>query len=198
MTREPGGFERDDLASAARAFTAQQIARCAALGIDASGYRISHLAIRTRTWNDYVAARDAIESYSTANLENVWNGRPISKLVLAEPIEIAEGIGIPLIELIPPFHQRVYRMGLEHVGFVVGPEHQAFIERHREVLTGQQFQSRFCAPVYRLFDDYTHVKFYETSLGDVCRLEGAAFDGIVHADWQPADPDAGPYEIGCD
>ncbi|GAA2027375.1 hypothetical protein GCM10009819_08510 [Agromyces tropicus] len=193
-----GAYTRERLAPGARAFVAQQVARCAELGIEAGGLDISHLAIRTATWREYVRARDAIEAYSTSNLENVWNGRPISKLVLAEPIEVADGIGIPLIELIPPFHQRVYRMGLEHVGFVVGPEHGAFIDRHREVLTGQQFQSRFCAPVYRLFDDYTHVKFYEASLGDVCRMEGAAFDGFVHADWDPVDPDAGPYEIGCD
>lgn len=198
MTWSTDLVERERLEAEARAFHTQQVARCAELGIDAGGLQLSHLAIRVPSWRDYVAARDTIEAFATSNLENVWNGRPISKIVLAEPIEVADGIAIPLIELIPPFHQRVYRMGLEHLGFVVGSGHRDFIERHRDVLTGQQFQSAVCSPVYRLFDDYTHVKFYETSLGDVCVLEGARFEGFQHADWQPADDDAGPYEIGCD
>jgi predicted metalloenzyme YecM len=196
MTWNAAIADRDRLAAAAREFYDRQVARCAEIGIDASAYPISHLAVRVPTWREYVAARDAMEAYATANLENVWNGRPISKILLAEPIQVAEGISVPLIELIPPFHQRVYAMGLEHYGFVVGPDFPVFIERHRDVLTGQQFQSPVCMPVYRLFDDYTHVKFYETGLGDVCILEGARFDGIHHAEWSPTDPDAGPFELG--
>jgi hypothetical protein len=46
---------------------------------------------------------------ATANAENVWNGRPISKIVLAEPLEVLDGTPVSLIELIPPVHQRVYR-----------------------------------------------------------------------------------------
>jgi len=198
MTWSADLVERDRLEAETRASCARQLARCAELGIDAARFQVSHLAVRVPSWRDYVGARDTIEAFATSNLENVWNGRPISKIMLAEPIEVADGIWVPLVELIPPFHQRVYAMGLEHLGFVVGSEHRAFIEQHREVLTGQQFQSAVCAPVYRLFDDYTHVKFYETSLGDVCVLEGARFEGFQHADWHPADDDAGPYEIGCD
>jgi hypothetical protein len=48
-----------------------------------------------------------------------------------------------------------------------------------------------------MFDDYSHVKFYDRSLYDACVSEGATFDGFEHAEWHPADPDAGPYEIGC-
>ena len=36
---------------------------------------------------------------------------------------------VPLIELIPPVHQRVYKMGLEHLGVVVGEEVDAFVRR---------------------------------------------------------------------
>jgi hypothetical protein len=35
-------------------------------------------------------------------------------IVLAEPLEVLDGIPVSRIELIPPVHQRVYRMGLEH------------------------------------------------------------------------------------
>jgi len=42
---------------------------------------------------------------------------------------------------------------------------------HRAALTGQQFQSRNVQPVYVLFEDFTHVKFYRRSFFDVgcCR-----------------------------
>lgn len=177
-------------------FYTQQCDRLDALGIDARPLDVSHVAIRTPTWQSYVALRTGLESLATANLENVWNGRPISKIVLADPIPVGDQ-AVELIELIPPFHQRVYAMGLEHVGLVVGAGLEDFVARHVDVLTGRQFQTPSCRPAYRLFDDYTHVKFYERSLRDECVSEGASFDGFVHADWQPADPDAGPYEVGC-
>ncbi len=177
-------------------FEAEQGEKCRRLGIDVSGFGLSHVAVRCRTWREYVAARDALEQVSTSNLENVWNGRPISKLVLAEPVALSGGRSVSLVELIPPFHQRVYKMGLEHIGYVLGDGFERFAADHSAVLTGQQFQSALCKPVYILFPDYTHVKFYETSLRDVCALEVAAFTGFDHADWSPADPDAGPYEVG--
>ena len=71
-----------------------------------------------------------------------------------------------MIELIPPVHQRVYKMGLEHLGVVVGDTFDAFVEAHKPVLTGQQFQGPNSTPdpVYILFEDFTHVKFYRLSL----------------------------------
>jgi hypothetical protein len=62
--------------------------------------------------------------------------RTISKLLLADPLPLSESASVELVELIPPFHQRVYRMGLEHVGFVVGADLNDFSRRHRAVLTG--------------------------------------------------------------
>jgi predicted metalloenzyme YecM len=177
------------------AFERQQAERLLALGIDVSGYGVSHIAVRTRTWNEYLELREGLEARATANLENVWNGRPISKIVLAEPVALESGRSVSLIELIPPFHQRVYKMGIEHVGYIVGAALPEFIDTHFEALTGQQYQSRFCTPAYVLFPDYTHVKFYERGLQEVCELEGADFSVIRHADWEPADPEAGPYEV---
>src|SRR5881628_3559130 len=103
-------------------FYRRQVERCSELGIDAGALPVSHLAVRTRTWREYLVLRDEFEEQSVANLENVWNGRPISKLLLADPLQLSESASVELVELIPPFHQRVYRMGLEHVGFVVGAD----------------------------------------------------------------------------
>jgi len=51
---------------------------------------------------------------------------------------------------------------------------------------GQQFQSRDIEPVYVLFEDFTHVKFYRRSFFDVVEDEGGRFDGFRHVDdWVP-------------
>jgi hypothetical protein len=78
-------------------------------------------------------------------------------------------------------------MGLEHLGVVVGEDIDDFSRRHRAVLTGQQFQSPDVEPVYVLFEDFTHVKFYRRSLYDAVQLQqGRRFDGFSHVDdWVP-------------
>jgi predicted metalloenzyme YecM len=169
-----------------RAFAAQQRDRLLARGIDIHPYTLSHLAVRVPDWDGYVHQRTLLERHATANVENVWNGRPISKILLDEPLEVLDGATVPLIELIPPVHQRVYRMGLEHLGVVVGETVDAFSRLHRAVLTGQQFQSPTNEPYYILFEDFTNVKFYRQSLRETCELEGDRFDGFQHVDdWVP-------------
>src|SRR3989442_641845 len=166
-----------------RGFVAQQHARLLARGIDIRPYPLSHLAVRVAEWDQYVHVRTLLERHATANLENVWNGRPISKILLVTPLEVLDGTAVPLIELIPPVHQRVYKMGLEHLGVVVGEEVDAFSREHRAALTGQQFQNADNEPYYVLFEDFTHVKFYRRSLHDVRVLQGATFDDFVHVDY---------------
>ncbi len=169
-----------------RGFVAQQQGRLLARGIDIRPYPVSHLAVRVAEWDQYVHMRTLLERHATSNLENVWNGRPISKILLATSLEVVDGMTVPLIELIPPVHQRVYKMGLEHLGVVIGDEVDAFSREHRSVLTGQQFQSADNEPYYVLFEDFTHVKFYRRSLLDACVLGGFVFDGFQHVDdWVP-------------
>ena len=176
----------EDIIGDYRAFAAQQRDRLLARGIDISSYELSHLAYRVAEWDEYVRVRGLIERHAVANRENVWNGRPISLIVPAERLEVLEGKVVPLIELIPPVHQRVYRMGLEHLGVVVGDDVEEFSRVHRRALTGQQFQSPNNEPYYVLFEDFTHVKFYRRSLRDVCELDGARFDGFHHVEgWVP-------------
>ena len=175
-----------DLIGDYRSFAALQRDRLAALGIDITPYELSHLAVRVPEWELYVQLRTLLERHAVANLENLWNGRPISKIVLSQPLEVLGGQGVELIELIPPVHQRVYKMGLEHLGVVIGDDVDEFSRRHRAVLTGQQFQSPTTEPYYILFEDFTHVKFYRHSLRASIELEGGRFDGFAHVeDWLP-------------
>ncbi len=169
-----------------RAFAALQRDRLTALGIDIAPYALSHLAFRVPEWDRYVHLRTLLERHARANRENVWNGRPISLIVLDEPLDVLDGTLVSNIELIPPVHQRVYKMGLEHLGVVVGEGFDAFSRRHRVALTGQQFQSLDVDPVYVLFEDFTHVKFYRRSFFDVVQDEEGRFEGYVHVDdWVP-------------
>jgi predicted metalloenzyme YecM len=172
-----------------QAFAAQQRDRLLARGIDIASYALSHLAFRVPEWDQYVHARTLLERHATSNLENFWNGRPISLIVLAQPLDVLDGQAVQMIELIPPVHQRVYKMGLEHLGVVVGETFDTFVEAYKPVLTGQQFQGPHSTPdpVYILFEDFTHVKFYRLSLRASVELDGYAFeDGFHHVDdWVP-------------
>jgi len=179
----------EDILGDYRAFVAQQRDRLLTRGIDITAYELSHVAYRVSEWDQYVHVRGLIERHAVANRENVWNGRPISLIVPAEPLEVLDGKVVPLIELIPPVHQRVYKMGLEHLGVVVGDAFDSFVEAHKPVLTGQQFQRPDSTPdpVYILFEDFTHVKFYRLSLRDSVELTDRPFDeGFHHVDdWNP-------------
>ena len=172
-----------------RAFAAQQRDRLTERGIDIAPYSLSHLAFRVPEWDQYVRVRTQLERHATTNRENIWNGRPISLILLTEPLEVIDGKAVPMIELIPPVHQRVYKMGLEHLGIVVGDTFDAFVDTHKPVLTGQQFQGPNSTPdpVYILFEDFTHVKFYRLSLqASVELFEGPFEDGFHHVDdWVP-------------
>jgi len=179
----------EDIIGDYRAFAAQQRDRLAARGIDIAECELSHLAYRVPEWDEYVRVRGLLERHAVANRENVWNGRPISLIVPAEPLEVLDGKVVPLIELIPPVHQRVYKMGLEHLGVVVSDPFDEFVAAHKPVLTGQQFQGPASTPdpVYVLFEDFTHVKFYRLSLRASVELGTGPFrDGFHHVDgWQP-------------
>jgi predicted metalloenzyme YecM len=169
-----------------RGFAAQQRDRLLTRGIDISPYGLSHLCFRVPEWDQYVHVRSLLEPHARANREAVWNGRPMSLILLAQPLEVLDGKPCARIELIPPVHQRVYKMGLEHLGVVVGAEFDEFSRAHRDVLTGQQFQSAGIDPVYILMEDFTHVKFYRRSFFDVVEDEEGRFEGFVHVEgWVP-------------
>lgn len=161
-------------------FYALQYERLRRLGVNTDGLAVSHLAFRTETTAEYLNARQRLESICVANVENIWNGRPISKLLLREPLQLSQKATTSLIELIPPVHQSFYKMGLEHLGFVIGDNLFDFAKQHAHVISGQQDQGEFCQPYFITFPDHTAVKFYRYPLQQVCILEGKSFDGFHH------------------
>lgn len=161
-------------------FYAMQSERLQSLGIGTFGLEVSHLAFRTATLPDYLDVRREFESISSANLENIWNGKPISKLLLRQPLYLAPGTTAPLIELLPPTRGRVHKTGWEHIGIVIGETFADFGKAHAQQFTGQQDQGPYCQPYFIAFPDQTSVKFYRVGMHDVCILEGRRFDGYHH------------------
>ena len=175
----------EDIIGDYKAFAARQRDRVAALGIDVTAYAVSHICYRVPEWDEYIRVRGLLERHAFANREGFWNGRPMS-LILFDQLEVLDGKKMPMIELIPPVHQRTYKMGMEHIGFVVGVEgFEEFKQTYRPVLTGQQFQGPtpgINEPYYILFEDFTNVKFHQRPLRETAEMTGSKFDGFKHLD----------------
>lgn len=144
-------------------------------GIDITGMPVSHVAYRTASVEEYEIKRQQLLSYCSSEVENVWNGRPIAKLLLKEPLQLADDFAAPLIELIPTPHRGKYPMGLEHIGFVAGFAYDRFGEQHDKVLDGILENGPYCQPAYIVLGDGSTAKFYRYSLKDVVELEGRKF-----------------------
>ena len=174
----------NDIIGDYQAFFSLQLGRLIEIHIDISGCEISHLAYRAKTNDEYLRTRERIERHCTSNIENVWNGRPMSIMQLEEPLDLGDRFSVQVIELIPPVHRRVYKMGMEHIGVVIGDSIDEFSHKHRSELTGQQFQSEECEPYYVTFyDDFTTVKFYRNSLLRICESQhGRSFEGFSHVE----------------
>jgi predicted metalloenzyme YecM len=158
-----------------RAFFGDLRARLTAAGIEIGGCPVSHLAFRTTTDGEYLLVRERLRPHCVGEVENVWNGRPIGKLLLTRPLGLDGEFTAPLIELLPPPHRQPFPMGLEHVGIVIGGHFDAFCEKHDAVLGGPQDQGPYCQPVYITFPNDRTVKFYRHSLKDVVEMEGRRF-----------------------
>ena len=172
-----------DLIGDYQGFYRKQMRDLQAARIDIEGCDVSHLAVRVATYPEYLRVRDSLERHSLANVENIWNHRPISKLLLQTPLTLAADTDVSLVELIPPVHRTTSVIGLEHIGVVMGEGLDEFAATNKHQLSGQQYQGQHCEPYFITFSDGTSVKFYRNSLRYVCESEGQVFDGFYHADW---------------
>lgn len=168
------------------AFFTQQLEGLKTLGFKLGPLPVSHLAFRTKTYDEYIELRARIEDYAVANVENVWRGRPISKILLETPLRLDEDHETSLIELIPPVHLADYPMGLEHVGLVIGETFDEFCSDHEALFAQYQDQGPYCQPHLVTFETGFTVKFYRHSLMDVVIMEGRKFDDFHHAEWDLA------------
>lgn len=167
-----------DLIGNYETFFVDTLERLKSAEIDIHGYPLSHLGVRTETFEEYEGLRDEILEYCESYVENEHNGRPISKLLLRESLKLPEGFEVDLIELMPPKPSRDYPLGIEHVGVVVGSDLEEFADQHKDALSGRQDQGPYCKPYFVTFDNGKRVKFYDLSLKDVVEKEGNNFKPV--------------------
>lgn len=153
------------------------------LGIDIRGCAISHLAYRATSSQQYLDLRTELEKGCTANVESQWKGRPISKILLREPMDLGDGFTTNLIELIPPPHRRQLKTGFEHTAVVIGDHVEDFAARHRHALHDQPRDGRLREPFYIRHDaDGSITRFLRLSLFELVVNDGFRFAGIQHAE----------------
>jgi len=92
------------------AFAAPQRDSLLARGIEIAPYALSHLAFRVPEWDQYVHVRTLLERHRSPTARTSGTSAR-SLIVPAEPLEVLDGKAVPLIELIPPVHQRDYKGG---------------------------------------------------------------------------------------
>ncbi len=136
-------------------------------------YYIDHLCYRTATIDDYKEKKNELLQISEKCLENIVNGRPISKFILKSPIILGKS-EVCLIELPSPKEGISYKNGFEHFEVVIGNDFDKFRENYKNVLTGEDFRNELNPEVYITFPEGT-VKFHKTPLAKVVELEGNSF-----------------------
>ncbi len=149
--------------------------RLKAVGIDITGYPLSHLGIKFASFEEYNNTRDALKSFSRSFAENEHNGRPVAFMWLKEPLQLSHDFTCELLELMPPKPNNQYPTGLEHLGVIIGKELDKFGITHQAVLSGRQNQGPINKPFYISFDNGTRVKFYNLSMQEVLAGEGSSF-----------------------
>jgi predicted metalloenzyme YecM len=149
----------------------------AAVGIELAACPVSHLGYKAETLEEYVRVRDRLLTMSRSHLENEHNGRSIAKIILRDELPLADGFVVSMIELMPPKATPARMRRLEHCGFVLGNDLEAFIEEHQSTLTGRQDQGPYCQPAYVSFASGRRAKFYDRDLETVVKLEGHEFVG---------------------
>src|SRR5262249_24524755 len=135
-------------------------------------YSISHLCYRVTTNAEYEAKREGLKSFSRALVENEFNGRAVSMLLLKSPLALSDSHHASLIELPAPRAAHTYPLGLEHVGFVVGEDLPAFNERFKSVLSGVKDRGPECRLSFVTFADGKTAKFYDRPLLEIIERDG--------------------------
>lgn len=154
-----------------KAFFSDILVRLTKVFIDIEGMPISHLCYRVTTIPEYEKTRDQLKAFCAAYAETRYNERPISMLLLKEPLVLSEDYSVSLIELPAPRTAHTYQSGLEHVGIIVGETLPRFKELYKAVLTGEKDRGPYCQPAFITFDNGKTAKFYERSLQEALRLE---------------------------
>jgi hypothetical protein len=83
-------------------FFSKVVSHLRELNVDVAGLPMSHLGYKAATVEEYAQVRDGLLPLSASIVENVHNGRPISKIILSEPVLLGAGFEVSMMEIMPP------------------------------------------------------------------------------------------------
>jgi len=148
------------------------------IDIPIEGFALSHLNYRVATMHEYETTRERLKDFSKEFVETQFNGRAVSVFILKEPLVLAKGFAVPLIELPAPREAHTYPTGLEHLGINVGDKLPEFKEKYKDIITGVKDRRPYCYPAFITFENGITAKFYERSLREVVLLQGWKFEKL--------------------
>ena len=144
------------------------------IGISTVGYEIDHVCFRVSSTREYDLYKRKLLKISSAFLENIVHGRPISKFILKTPLE-EEGYSVSLVELPSPKENRQYKTGLEHIEVVVGNDFESFLNRYKNLFSGEENVTTLNHTVFVTLKGGRTIKFHRFPLTKVVRSEGYNF-----------------------
>lgn len=155
-----------------QAFFSDLLYRLKKAGIQMRPQPLSHLLYRVETLHEYENLRDQLLVFCGEFVETQFNGRAVSILILKEPLILADGFTVSMIELPAPRSAHRYPSGLESIGVVVGKALPSFIQEHKAALNGVKDHGEHCQPAFITFDNEKTAKFYDLSLREIVLRQG--------------------------
>lgn len=109
------------------AFIAKILNKLAILNIDVTNFEMDHICYRCESKQQYTEIISMlIPEYASLLTETIIGGRPISTLLLEEPLQ-SHNYSIECLEIPAPKDGSFYFSGLEHAEFVIGNLGDPFI-----------------------------------------------------------------------
>jgi predicted metalloenzyme YecM len=143
----------------------------AEIGVERSELtQLDHLCYRTETLEEYVRVLEDFKDLGRNLGEVMVEGRPISVIVLHEPIE-SEGWLVDYLEVAAPKATSPYPSGLEHAEFVTRGLLTDFQQRHADLPFITNAMSRVLNPELKYREKGISVKFHQLSLGAAITIE---------------------------
>lgn len=162
-----------DLVQQCHTVTRKVHAHLAAFGIeDDELLQLDHFGVRTESRAQYAATVEVPRPFARWVHESDVNGRPISVLLLDEPIRTGTWV-TPFLEIIAPKPGKEYTFGVEHAEFVTALPLDDVIEQHPEIDFDRSGMAKSINPELSVLGDQVSFRLHQVSLGVVVALEKA-------------------------
>jgi len=136
--------------------------------IELENYELDHICWRSTSDDDYRLLESYLLGYGKLYHKNIHNGRPISLILLNDPV-VYENRIIELIELPSPKMGTPYETGFEHAEFVIDTPIDEFVIKHQDLPWDTRNIGRPINPDVKLPVGKSKVKFHTSTLAHVVK-----------------------------